>query len=527
MTNSPRGRSGSAPNYRLISRRSLVNARAVAALTCLLTFASLSLLLSRTSAIARNDLQQPPQITIGGVVVDKSGRPISDVALLVTGSRRASTLTGPEGTYAISLPMGGTYKVTPNRYDITFQPPELSFSNVVANISNVNFVGTQVGTFRVSGTILDSAGRPSSDVVIRVSDSPQVLTLSGPTGFYTFDHLTAGVSYTLRPSKAGATFEPPTFTTPSLSRDLSGINFVQVPQDQVRISGMVTDSLGQPLPDVIVGLSGAEPALANTGAAGGFAFTVPSGGNYLVAPAREGYTFTPSSLTFSSLTQNQSAANFIGSPARTFTISGVIIDSSGAPMLDVSVVMIGSSSGTVPTGPLGNYSFTVLASGTYTIAPSVPGMAFIPPSRTLGNLSSDQTGINFVGSATTGRPADINPSRMAESEPSPSPSPSPSTSPKVRPTPEPTPSPEATPKDLEKKNAQKSERDATTPTPPGTSSKTASEKRGSVTQKRLRSRRTRLRKRGVSKVRRSKRSPLRALKHPGKKNAKGRSRKTR
>ena len=362
----------------------MINPRVIAALTCLSILASFSFMMPRSSANGSQDPQ--PQITISGAVLDNRGQPIADVMVSITGTRRASTLTSPSGTYIISLPMGGSYTLTPSSSGIVFQPSGLSFSDVNANISNANFVGTRTRTFKVSGRIVDPGGSAAGDVVIRVSDSPQVLTVSGPTGFYNFDHLTAGAPYTLTPSKAGVTFDPPSFTIANLNRDVSGINFIAVPQDSVRISGMVTDSTGQPLPDVIVGLSGPEPALTTTGVAGAYAFTVPSGANYLVAPARTGYSFTPSSLTFSNLTQNQSGANFVGATALTFTISGFVFDSNGAPMLDVPVSMIGSSNGTAPTGPIGNYSFTVLASGSYTIVPSVPGMIFTPPSRVFTNL---------------------------------------------------------------------------------------------------------------------------------------------
>jgi protocatechuate 3,4-dioxygenase beta subunit len=483
----------------------------IAAFTCLSILASLSLMMSRSSATAGQDPQ--PQITISGTVVDNRGEPIADVMLSISGSRRAGTLTGPNGAYVISLPLGGSYTVTPTSSGIIFQPSGLSFSNVNANISNANFGGTRTRTFRVSGRIV-APGGAGGDVVIRIGDSPQVLTVSGPTGLYAFDHLTAGATYTLTPSKAGVTFDPPSFTIANLNRDFSGINFVQVRQDQVRISGVVTDKSGQPLADVIVGLSGGEPALITTSAAGVYAFTVPSGGNYVVAPARNGYTFTPPSLAFGNLTRNQSGANFTGASAPTFTISGFVFDRSGSPMVDVLVSMIGSSNGTVPTGPIGNYSFTVLASGSYTIAPLAPGMAFAPPSRSLANLSGDQAGVNFVGAVAAIEPAGINPAGIAENEASPSPSASPTPAPKVRPSPEAkaSPSPGETAKDPARKDPAKStEKESTPVAPPVPPSNTAAAKKAVVPRKRSRVRRSRLRrpvkKAGRKKVTRPKRSP--------------------
>jgi protocatechuate 3,4-dioxygenase beta subunit len=410
------------------------------------------LALSLVIAIPSLELQtngaaaQAPQVTISGRIVDRNGRPMSDVVVFVEGSRRASALTSADGTYAVLLPAGGSYTVTPRRSAVVFRPATLSFSNVTTDQTNASFTGTDVRTFKVSGTVVDSTGGGVVDVVVRLGDSPQLLTLTSPSGAYSID-VAAGESYTVSPSKAGSTFDPPAFAIANANRNYSGINFVEVPHDKVRIGGTIFDDMGQPLQDVVVGLGGAAQIITSTGSSGSYGFTVASGQNYSVAPARNGYTFNPPILTFSALTENQGSANFVGIRVPTFSISGAVVDNNGNPMLDATVLITGTASGAIPTNGLGGYDFAGLVPGSYTVTPVREGFFFIPPSRILANILSDQNNVNFVG--ISGIPANEvspgnNPATPTAANPVPSPSPNEAT-PTPTPTPTPLPSPTASP----------------------------------------------------------------------------------
>ena len=447
-------------------------------------FASLFLLTLGSMLLARpksgDAPQQVPQVILSGIVRETNGAPLPDVLIFVDGTRRASVVTGLDGSYSVSLPQGGNYTVTPYHQSITFRPGSLNFNVLNANQGNVNFVATRTGTFKVSGTVLDTNGQALSDVVVRISASPQILTVSGPTGVFSFDALTAGAGYTLTPQRQGYTFDPPQVTINNLNRNVPNVRFVAVSSEKVRISGTVTSNLGVMLPDVIVGLVGSENGLSTTAGEGAFAFTVSNGGTYTIAPAREGYTFNPPSLTFTNLTSNQTSVNFVGTQVAMVSISGMVLNSSGAPMADVPMMINGSATGSQPTGPAGNYQFSVLATGNYTIVPVVPGMAFLPPSRTFTNVTNDQLEVNFVASSnpTLGNTSEkvyegvqlnLGESPTPTPEASPSPSPSPhervTPTPRVRPTPK--ANPEASPKPEEKPSP------APGPSKPATDEKTA------------------------------------------------------
>jgi hypothetical protein len=94
---------------------------------------------------------------------------------------------------------------------------------------------------------------------------------------------------------------------------------------------------------------------------------------------------------------NWTFANCGGVPL-TFTISGRVADASNQPLLGINVHLDGSSTRDTTTDASGNYSFAGLAQqGNFTVTPSETNYRFNPPSRSVSNLQSDQTGVDFMG----------------------------------------------------------------------------------------------------------------------------------
>jgi hypothetical protein len=79
----------------------------------------------------------------------------------------------------------------------------------------------------------------------------------------------------------------------------------------VTISGTVSTSAG-PLAGVPVNLTNGATASALTDASGKYSFSVATAKTYTVTPALANCTFTPTSLTFTSVGLNHTSANFTG-----------------------------------------------------------------------------------------------------------------------------------------------------------------------------------------------------------------------
>lgn len=164
------------------------------------------------------------------------------------------------------------------------------------------------------------------------------------------------------------------------------------------ISGQIVID-NTPVGGVTVSLSGTTSATTTTDATGKYSFNylTPSG-SYTVQPTSGNIGFIPSFQTFGVLTTSQ-IANFVGTAVTTATISGQITRN-GSALPGVSVALSGSASSTATTNSSGNYSFTVITNGNYTVTPTLAGNNFTPASQSFNLISSNQTA-NFTAALNT------------------------------------------------------------------------------------------------------------------------------
>ena len=157
------------------------------------------------------------------------------------------------------------------------------------------------------------------------------------------------------------------------------------------ISGYVRTSGGLGISGVMMtGWPGAAPV---TDSSGYYHGTVSDGWSGTIIPSKNGYTFSPTSTTYSNVTSDKSNENYIGSMPR--TISGYVRTSGG---LGISGVMMTGWPGAAPvTDSSGYYSGTVSDGWSGTIIPSKAGYTFSPTSTTYSNVASDKSNENYIG----------------------------------------------------------------------------------------------------------------------------------
>ncbi len=84
----------------------------------------------------------PANVSISGQIVENA-LPLANVLVTLNGSQSATALTNGSGNYSFTnLPAGGNFLVTPTLNGYSFEPQSLSFTNLAANITNANFVGS-------------------------------------------------------------------------------------------------------------------------------------------------------------------------------------------------------------------------------------------------------------------------------------------------------------------------------------------------------------------------------------------------
>ena len=156
------------------------------------------------------------------------------------------------------------------------------------------------------------------------------------------------------------------------------------------VSGMVSGAIADGVSVTLNGAGGTRTA--TTSAGGSFAFADVANGSYTLTPLRDGYAFTPPSI---SVTVSDSDVN-----NNNFTAVSVLHSISGSISGDVgdgvTVALGGAFTGTTTTSGGGHFNFPNLQDGVYTVTPSAAGFRFLPESRTVTLSGADATGIVFA-----------------------------------------------------------------------------------------------------------------------------------
>jgi len=186
-------------------------------------------------------------------------------------------------------------------------------------------------------------------------------------------------------------------TSPCVNGSSTGNSDNPITPSTFTIFGTVS---GGVLQGVTINLTGAATGSTTTDANGRYSFTALPTGSYTVVPSVAGTTFNPVSSAVTISGANVTASNFQGTAntAVTSSISGTI---SGAVAQNVLITLSGGNNGSAVTDSQGNYSFSGLAAGSYTVTPSLVGHTFSPTSHFVTTISGGTAaGINFTEAAT-------------------------------------------------------------------------------------------------------------------------------
>jgi formylglycine-generating enzyme required for sulfatase activity len=318
--------------------------------------------------------------TVGGAVT-------SGVTINLTGAATASTKTDSSGNYNFTGLSDGNYAVAPSKTGYTFLPSSTAITVSGANKPNINFTATTstVPTYSISGTV---SGGVLSGVIINLTGATTASTTTDSSGNYSFGNIANG-NYTMTASKTGYTFIPVRSITVN-GANITGQNFAAT-ANTYNISGTVS---GAVVSGVNITLTGTGSVSTTTDASGNYSFSGAANGSYTITPSMTGYTFNPTS---SSLTVNNvdvTGKNFT-STANTYSISGTVTFSS-VGLSGVIVRLTGTVPGSTTTDSSGNYNFSNVSIGNYTITPSLTDYTFNPTNRSITIINADVTKQNFT-----------------------------------------------------------------------------------------------------------------------------------
>jgi hypothetical protein len=312
--------------------------------------------------------------TISGVVTD-GVNPIFGAA--ITLSTGGGTLSGPDGSYSLTVPCGWGGTVTPTLIGWEFTPPFRDYEWVGDDLTGQDFSGTEsTTTYTISGQVTDARGGGGLDgVEIAFFNGVSIHTETTAGGGYYSYTVPAFWAGTVTPNLMGYTFTPAFEAVPPVQANVT-YNFTGE-FNNYTISGVVTDNNLNPLAGVTLTLSTGESDI--TGDNGTYSFNLAHGWSGTVTPTKAGWVFEPRRRTYNGLMSDQANQNYMGyQGSNRVTISGAVKQSNGTGIPGVTLTFT-PGTGTATTDDNGEYSKLVLSGWS---APAAPTQILGPIYRT-------------------------------------------------------------------------------------------------------------------------------------------------
>jgi len=239
-------------------------------------------------------------------------------------------------------------------------------------------------TFTISGRITKlEDNTPLAGARVTLSGSQSVATNTDSNGNYIFTNLPTSGRYVVTPTSDDYTFEPATFITPSGDQTA---NFTSKLRTYL-VKGIATSG-GIPLPGVVIALSGFSLGTTITDSAGEYSFELLKGKDYVLTPVKVNYTFGPLATSIHDLNANKQI-DFTAALNK-YSISGRVLNPTGAPVAGVVVTLSGSVPSTATTASDGSYSFPNLDAGaSWSVTAAKTNQALSPALQIFGNLSAN------------------------------------------------------------------------------------------------------------------------------------------
>jgi hypothetical protein len=332
---------------------------------------------SGSSVTAVNFTGQPvPTFRLSGTVG------VASATVNLTGAATASTTADAAGNYSFSGLSSGSYTVTPVKGGYNFSPGSQAVTIVSADVTGVNFTAQAV---LITGTITPPSAGAGATVTLSGAASAVVTADAG--GNYSFVGVANG-SYTVTPSKSGGvTFTPASRSVTVSGTTVSGVDFA----GSFTLSGTISGGGG-----ATVNMTGGATRTSTADASGNYSFTGLVDGQYTITPVKSGFTMSPTSQVAVIQTASVTGVNFVATPVPTFMVSGTITPASvGA----AATVTLGGAALTTTADATGNYSFSGVSNGTYTVTPTKAGASFTPVNQSVTVNGANVTGVNFTGVA--------------------------------------------------------------------------------------------------------------------------------
>jgi hypothetical protein len=362
------------------------------------TFAPASRTVNTPPSSAAQNFTATPRGSITGTVSWAGHGSLPGVTMTATGQGAPPNFTystGTSGAYSLSPVYYDTYDLVPSLGGQTFTPTSRAPVVTNAAVTGQNFA---VDTYTIDGHAylpgwIPYLNDPIGGISLNSTGMEALTKTTDGAGYYLFNNLLAG-NYTITPAATPSYSFAPASINRTIGPNSGGNTFIATPNGSV--NGTVTWPGHGGLNGVTVSMTGVARGYTfttTTAGAGNYSFSNVIDDTYNMTLTYGTNTFTPSAAPYNFTLSNGSALtrNFT---INTYTISGqvtracqahggVTVDLTGAEVLNTS------------TNVGGNYSFTNLLNGNYTVTPSLANFTFDPASRSVTIANASAGGRDF------------------------------------------------------------------------------------------------------------------------------------
>ena len=276
--------------------------------------------------------------------------------------------------------------------------------------------GSTPRVFTIRGSVYDVLGSPLGGVPIlqdgflagqSQADGSYMVSVAEP----------ASPKMNAQPSGAQA-FDPEMVQFAQIGRDMGGVDFrvvapapASTPPDEDRecevkerytLKGTVYDQSGQRLAGAQVLNNHEEVVRSDTG--GNFSFEVPALGNNWVTVEYNDYYTDPAGIEAPFIRCDRDNLNFRLTDVPSYTFSGTVISSDGAPLEGVTVsYAYGSVNLSTRSAPDGHFIFTVPEHAAYSVTAVMGSLAFHPLAYE-GEADNNRSDLVFIADPLPGMP---------------------------------------------------------------------------------------------------------------------------
>jgi len=227
-------------------------------------------------------------------------------------------MSDENGYYTVTVNHGWNGTVIPEKPGFTFTPASRPYAKVVANAENQNYEGTAI--------VLKIEGSVSGLGVVELTGFPGGPVTTDEKGVYS-TKVEYGFTGTIIPVKEGYSFTPAerpynAITTDQAKQDFKGEKITYEISGTAGMGGVT-----------LKGLPGSVVSKPD----GSYSVKVPYNWDGTVIPTKAGFMFQPAEQRYAAVQTNQTNQDYSPRIIQ-YAIAGKVVDKSGAPIADVTIV---------------------------------------------------------------------------------------------------------------------------------------------------------------------------------------------